>query len=103
MTSYLLILYSRLGCCLCEALENHLDNIPLNQLQPSLELVVVDIDSSDVLEKVRFRYQNEVPVMLLQQIDSGQTWEFPRVSPRLQETSLFNWLQKTIFKTLESH
>ena len=95
-----LVLYTRQGCCLCEGLQDRLSNIPLDQLKPSLELLILDIDGSDVSDEIRLRFQNEVPVLLLRSKNNEYSRELPRVSPRLQEQSLFNWLQQTIFKTI---
>ena len=83
-----LLLYSRAGCCLCEGLEQRLQDLNLDQDIPPLKLVVVDIDASDCAAAVRARFDLEVPVLVL-----GDT-ELPRVSPRLSRTGLRHWLQR---------
>ena len=96
MNSVILILFSRKGCCLCEALEKKLLNISLTSLNPSVVLSVLDIDSKDISDDVRARYSNEVPVMVIQSNTLSKTIEFPRVSPRLKEDMLLSWLQKNL-------
>ena len=81
-------LYSRTGCCLCEGLEQRLRQLDLVGL--SLELVVIDIDASDLPPAVRARYDLEVPVL------SWNGRDLPRVSPRLNGEGLFNWLQRAL-------
>ena len=83
-----LLLYSRAGCCLCEGLEQRLQDLNLDQDVPPLKLVVVDIDASDCAAAVRARFDLEVPVLVL-----GDT-ELPRVSPRLSGDGLRTWLQR---------
>ena len=83
-----LLLYSRAGCCLCEGLEQRLQDLNLDQDIPPLKLVVVDIDASDCAATVRARFDLEVPVLVL-----GDT-ELPRVSPRLSGNGLRHWLQR---------
>ena len=82
-------LYGRKGCCLCEGLEQRLQQIDLVAL--SLELVVIDIDAADVPSAVRARYDLEVPVL------NWEGHDLPRVSPRLCGEGLFNWLQRVLF------
>ena len=65
MNSEVLILYSRKGCCLCQALEKKLSNISLNNLKPSLALSIIDIDSKKVSLEIKKKYTNEVPVIVL--------------------------------------
>ena len=83
-----LLLYSRAGCCLCEGLEQRLRDLNLEQGIHPLKLVVVDIDAPDCSALLRARYDLEVPVLLLEEM------ELPRVSPRLSGDGLRNWLQK---------
>ena len=94
MNSEVLILYSRKGCCLCQALEKKLSNICLNNLKPSLILSIIDIDSKKVSLDIQIKYTNEVPVMILDSTKLLKKIEFPRVSPRLKEDMLFSWIQK---------
>ncbi len=100
---YVLILYGREGCCLCAGLEQRLRSLSLDQLEPPLELRVIDIDGKNISNETRSRYDLLVPVMLLATKDLMQLIELPRVSPRLNGESLFNWLQKTLWKTTESN
>ena len=94
MNLELLILYSRKGCCLCETLEKKLSNIGLTNLNPPIELSIVDIDSETVPNDIKGKYKNEVPVLVLHSNKSLNKFEFPRVSPRLKEDLLFSWIQK---------
>ncbi|WP_269622448.1 glutaredoxin family protein [Prochlorococcus marinus] len=91
-----LILLSRVGCCLCEGLEERLNNLDLNKLNPPLNLWVRDIDGESVSEVDRARYSLEVPVLLLAIYKTSRIIELPRVSPRLSDEGLFTWLQKNI-------
>ena len=70
-----LILFSRQGCCLCEGLEQCLQELDLNSLKPALRLEVIDIDAEGIDPELRTRYDLEVPVLTLQ----GKL--LPRVSP----------------------
>ena len=83
-----LTLFSRQGCCLCEGLEQRLQDLDLSRLQPPLSLEVIDIDATGIEPELRTRYDLEVPVLALQ----GKP--LPRVSPRLSGEGLFNWLQR---------
>ena len=96
MKSEILILYSRKGCCLCETLEKKLSNISLENLNPSVEISVVDIDNVEVSIDIRNRYKNEVPVLVLDSYILSRKIEFPRVSPRLKEDLLLSWIQKRL-------
>ena len=100
MNIALLILYTRSGCCLCEGLEERLRNISLNTLNPPINLEVIDIDSGDLPETVRNRYDLIVPVMVLSLKEKNLIIELPRVSPRIQGKELFIWMQKNINKIL---
>ena len=99
MTPAVLILYSRQGCCLCEGLEQRLKSLPLHLLNPPLELRLIDIDGDGVSKNERARYNLEVPVMVLGSFELNPLVELPRVSPRLRNEGLFNWLQKFLLKT----
>ena len=100
MSAAILILYGREGCCLCEAIERRLRNLALNHLCPPIELLVIDIDAIDTPKKIRARYDLQVPVMLLSDIDLKKMVELPRVSPRLKSEELFQWLQKVLTKII---
>ena len=83
-----LILYSRVGCCLCKGLEQRLVQLDLTEL--SCELRIVDIDARDTPSELRMRFNMEVPVL------SFGNRILPRVPPRLNGEVLFNWLTRTL-------
>tara|TARA_Y100001968_G_C19158072_1_gene619427 strand:+ start:188 stop:499 length:312 start_codon:yes stop_codon:yes gene_type:complete len=101
MNSEVLILYSRKGCCLCETLEKRLLNISLSDLNPSLELSIIDIDSGKVSKDIQRKYTNEVPVMVVDSNKLSRKIELPRVSPRLKGDMLLSWIQKKINSIFE--
>ena len=96
MNSEILILFSRKGCCLCEALEKNLSNIDLINLNPPLVLSIIDIDNDEVSIEIQKKYTNEVPVLLLDSNKLSRKVELPRVSPRLKEDLLLSWIQKKL-------
>ena len=100
MIEYKLILLTRLGCCLCEGLEERLWKLSLDKLENPIKLCVRDIDSKDVTKAEVARYSLEVPILLLELSSPLRRFELPRVSPRLEEEALLSWLQKTISKTI---
>ncbi len=101
MKNFSLILFTRSGCCLCEGLENRLKQIDLRELNPPLEMQVVDIDSELVSEIEREFYTLKVPVMAISLKNSTQLIELPRVSPRLKEKGLLFWMQKTLNQIID--
>ena len=96
MNSEVLILFSRKGCCLCEALETKLSNISLTKLNPPIVLSIIDIDSNEVSIDIQRKYKNEVPVLVLDSNKLSKKIELPRVSPRLKEDLLLSWIQKNL-------
>ena len=96
MNSAVLILFSRKGCCLCEALEEKLSNISLISLNPPIELSIIDIDNEEVSMDLQRKYTNEVPVLVLDSNKLSRKIELPRVSPRLKEDLLLSWIQKNL-------
>ena len=96
MNSEVLILYSREGCCLCQTLEKKLSNICLENLNPSIVLSIIDIDSKKVSLDIQLKYTNDVPVLVLDSNRLLKKIELPRVSPRLNEDMLFSWIQKNL-------
>ncbi len=102
MISASLKLYVREGCCLCAGLEQSLKDLDLHQLYPQLQLVVIDIDGKDIPQSIRQNYDLEVPVMVLSFLKTGKHIELPRVSPRLKDKALLNWLKKFIPISLDS-
>tara|TARA_Y100001968_G_scaffold43768_1_gene33895 strand:- start:235 stop:546 length:312 start_codon:yes stop_codon:yes gene_type:complete len=96
MSSEVLILFSRKGCCLCEALETKLSNISLTNLNPPLLLSIVDIDCKEVSIDILEKYTNEVPVLAIDSNKLSRIVVLPRVSPRLKEDLLLSWIQKNL-------
>ena len=96
MNSEVLILYTRKGCCLCQTLEKKLSNVCLKNLNPSISLSIIDIDSEKVSLDIRMKYSNEVPVLVFESIRLPKKIELPRVSPRLKEDMLLPWIQKNL-------
>ena len=96
MNSEVLILYTRKGCCLCQALEKKFSNISLENLNPSIVFSIIDIDSKKVSLDIQMKYTNEVPVIVLDSNLLLKKIELPRVSPRLKEDMLFYWIQKNL-------
>ena len=96
MNSEVLILFSRKGCCLCEALEKKLSNISLTKLNPPLVLSIIDIDSKEISNDIQRKYTNEVPVLVLESYKLLKKVELPRLSPRLKEDLLLSWIQKNL-------
>ena len=97
-----LILYTRVGCCLCEGLEERLRELlpgtgapeaASDPPPPGLERVrlrLVDVDSDPAL---RDRYGLSVPVLALASDErDGAITPLPWVSPRLQGEPLRRWL-----------
>ena len=101
MNSEVLILYTRKGCCLCQALEKKLSNICLENLNPSILFSIIDIDSKKVSLDIQMKYTNDVPVIVLDSTRLLKKIELPRVSPRLKDEMLLSWIQKhlnTLYK-----
>jgi len=82
-----LLLYTRVGCCLCEGLAER-----LRALQPPPALELVDIDTDPAL---RARFDLEVPVLAVQATAAdAPPRQLPRVPPRLAGEQLRQWLKK---------
>ena len=96
MNSEVLILYTRKGCCLCETLEKRLTNICLYNLNPSIVLSIIDIDSEIVSIDTYKKYTNEVPFLVLDSKKLFKKCDLPRVSPRLKGDMLLFWIQKNL-------
>ena len=76
--------------------------INLNELFPNLEeLKEIDIDRVDLYRNKYKKYDYEVPVIAVEGIRSKEIIELPRISPRLKDDKLKNWLQKNISTILE--
>ena len=91
-----LFIYTRKGCCICDKLKNDLNNININNFNPRLEIIEVDIDRFDLYKNDFKKYDHQVPVLALQLTESKEIIELPRVSPRLKGLQLDNWLKKNI-------
>ena len=98
-----LILFTRSGCCLCEGLEKKLQAIPLEDLNIKVQLSIKDIDGNSVTEKIKQKFSMEVPVLAIKIKDESLMIKLPRVSPRLKEKDLLNWLNKTICEKMEGY
>ena len=96
MNSEVLILFSRKGCCLCETLEKKLSTISLINLNPPIVLSIIDIDNKEVSLDIQRKYNNEVPILVLDSNILSRKIELPRVSPRLKEDLLLSWIQKNL-------
>ena len=81
---------------MCQTLEKKLSRICLDNLNPSIELIIVDIDSKKVSLDIQMKYTNEVPVIVLDSNRLLKKIELPRVSPRLKEDMLLSWIQKNL-------
>ena len=77
-----LVLITRVGCCLCEGLEEKLRAIG----QP---FTSCDVDADPALLA---RFDLEVPVLLLRESDGERL--LPRPSPRLPAAQLAAWLRQ---------
>nr|WP_075487674.1 glutaredoxin family protein [Prochlorococcus marinus] len=97
-----IIIFVRQGCCICGSLKNKLAKIKLSELFPNLEeLKEIDIDRFDLYKDKYKKYNYEVPVIAVEGIRSEEIIELPRISPRLKDDQLKNWLQKNISTILE--
>tara|TARA_B100000700_G_C14483998_1_gene596455 strand:+ start:172 stop:480 length:309 start_codon:yes stop_codon:yes gene_type:complete len=101
MNKLFLFIYTRRGCCICESLESKLRRIALEDLVHSSELIFLDIDTSEVNDQDRIRYDLEVPVICIG-YSKDKMIPLPRVSPRLNDKGLINWLNKVITQSMEA-
>ena len=92
----ILLVFVRKGCCICDKLKNELNNIDLKLIHNDLKLQEIDIDRFDLYKNKFRKYDYEVPVLALKSKLSNQMHELPRISPRLKDSQLQNWLQKNI-------
>ena len=92
----ILYIFVRKGCCLCDAVKNNLLKINLKEIQSELIIKEIDIDRFDLYQDKFRKYDYEVPVLALQNNFTNQMHELPRISPRLKDSQLQNWLQKNI-------
>ena len=91
-----IFIFVRKGCCLCDKLKNKLTKINLQEIKPKLEFKEIDIDRFDLYQDKYKKFDYEVPVIAMQDNKSQEIIEFPRISPRLKDEQLRNWLEKNI-------
>ena len=91
-----IFIFVRQGCCLCDALKNKLAKINLKEILPNLELKEIDIDRFDLYQDKYKKYDYEVPIIAIEEINSKEIIELPRISPRLKDDQLKNWFHKNI-------
>ena len=91
-----LYIYTRKGCCICENLKNNLYALNINITYPKLKIFEIDIDRYDLYKNDYKKYDHQVPVLALQLKDSEEIFELPRLSPRLKDLQLNNWLENKI-------
>ena len=92
----ILFIFIRKGCCLCDAVKNNLRSISTGNFQSELIIREIDIDRFDLYQDKFKKYDYEVPVLALKNTDTNQIYELPRISPRLKDYQLQNWLKKNI-------
>ncbi len=68
----------------------------MQDFDPPLELVVIDIDAGGLSEVDRARYDLEVPVLEFRFNQQMKKIVLPRVSPRLKGQGLSRWIQDAI-------
>ena len=96
-----IFIFVRQGCCLCDSLKNKLAKINLKEILPNMELKEIDIDRFDLYKDKYKRYDYEVPVMGIEEVKSKKIIELPRISPRIKDEQLKNWLKKNINNILK--
>jgi hypothetical protein len=85
-----LILYSKIGCHLCEGLQEKLEQITDLNIQLEIREITTNPDWFD-------RYQYEIPVLCLQTESSEQ--QIPRFSPRTNTAQIQKILEQYVAKT----
>jgi hypothetical protein len=85
-----LILYSKIGCHLCEGLQEKLQQITDLQINLEIRDITTNPDWFD-------RYQYEIPVLCLQTENSEQ--QIPRFSPRTNTAQIQKILEQYVAKT----
>ena len=91
-----IFVFVRQGCCLCDSLKNKLAKINLKEILPNLELKEIDIDRVDLYQDKYKKYDYEVPVIGIEEVKSKKIIELPRISPRIKDEQLKNWVEKNI-------
>ena len=77
-------------------------NIDLNSFQPVIKIQEIDIDRFDLYKNQFKKYDHQVPVLALQDINTERIYELPRISPRLKDFQLKFFLQKYINNFLDN-
>ena len=77
-------------------------NIDLNSFQPVIKIQEIDIDRFDLYKNQFKKYDHQVPVLALQDINTERIYELPRISPRLKDFQLKLFLQKYINNFLDN-
>ena len=95
-----LLIFFRKGCCICDTLKDNLLRLDFDEIKPPLTLEEIDIDRFDLYQNKYKKFDYEVPVIALKDLNSDEIIQLPRVSPRLKDLQLKNWLQKNINKLL---
>ncbi len=95
-----LLIFVRKGCCICDSLKSNLGKIHIENIHSDLKIQEIDIDRFDLYKDKYKKYDYEVPVIALRKLFSSQIIELPRVSPRLKDLQLENWLRKNINKLI---
>tara|TARA_B100000900_G_scaffold80190_1_gene64572 strand:- start:336 stop:635 length:300 start_codon:yes stop_codon:yes gene_type:complete len=93
----ILYIFVRKGCCICDAVKNNLRKINIKNIESGLRIQEIDIDRFDLYQDKFRKYDYEVPVLVLKNNLTNQMYELPRLSPRLKDSQLQNWLKKNIF------
>ena len=96
LINMVLFIYTRKGCCICDNLKHNLYSLNIHTIYTNLKIFEIDIDNSDLYKNEFKKYDHEVPVLALKLINSKEIFELPRVSPRLKDLQLRNWLKKNI-------
>tara|TARA_B100000945_G_C20406379_1_gene610254 strand:+ start:436 stop:762 length:327 start_codon:yes stop_codon:yes gene_type:complete len=92
----ILLIFVRKGCCICEKLKYNLKNINIKNIIPDLKIKEIDIDRFDLYQNKFKKYDHEVPVLALTKSSYNLIFELPRISPRIKDLQLKNWLKKNI-------
>ena len=95
-----LLIFTRQGCCICDALKKNIERIKITDIYSSLEIEEIDIDRYDLYKDQYKKYDHEVPIVGLKISSSNQFFELPRISPRLKDEQLTNWLKAKISKII---
>ena len=98
-----ILIFVRKGCCLCETIKNKITKINLEEIKSKLEINEIDIDRFDLYQDKYKKFDNEVPVVSIEESKSQKIIDLPRISPRLKDDQLKKWLEKNITITLNKN